>query len=496
MVMKKKPPIATPEQFEGNTLMRMITKNIKRVRFVDITLRDTLTLVGGDNDQGKSSLLDSYGFCMGGKLAIDMQPIRNGQQEGSIQCDFGDGQNVKLSVIRTLKRLGESEFTADVDVEIPGHVPPTRIEEFLKKLTGEYAFDPMAFDELKPDAQFETLQKLVGSFDFKKYAEDHKTLYTQRTDAKRDWTREQTAADNIAITVEPPGEREDEQALQNEMIATETRRSNRALGVNQIRTLRESAELAPIRLEEAKREIAEECARTVVRLEEQIAQLQKQIAEARAESEDAVTRAVFRINGERSDAEQKANELQARLDEAPPLPTAEELSAKLTATRELNRKIDHWDSQRKLQNQFQAAANEHKAKWEGLDKRVKDLDAAKDKAITEAQLPVSGIGFGEGYVTLQAEDGAGTIPWAQASEAIRIDASLALAMAMQPKLRVILIRNGSNIGKRIRQRIQQRAAEKGYRVVLEVVEEGEGTHVVIENGEVKGREPQTEGAAA
>ena len=488
MAIKKKPPVATPEELEGLTLMRMVTRNIKRVRFIDVTLRDTLTLVGGDNDQGKSSFLDSYGFCMGGKLAIDMQPIRNGQQEGSIQCDFGDGREIRLSVTRTLKRLGESEFTADVDVEIPGHVPPSRIEEFLKRLTGEFAFDPMAFDELESAAQFETLQKLVGNFDFKAHAAKRKKIFEERTVVGRDYERENSAAEAIVAAADPPCELIDETALTRELqeaglknTERAVRQGNREKAASKIADLRASVAQVDERIAIARSQA--EAAR-----DKEIARLEELIKRARLECEQAILTESESFLSEAAAAITEADALQKKLDEAGPLPEiidADAISARLEKARISNSKYTSWKQLADRRKEYADKAQIYAVKYDGLTEQLKQMDAERIKVIEDAQLPVPGIGFGDGYVTLQAEDGSGVIPWDQASEAIRIDASLALAMAMQPKLRVILIRNGSNIGRRIRQRIQERAAEKGYRVVLEVVEEGEGTHVVIEDGMVK-----------
>jgi len=509
MAPKPKLPTATAEQFEGHTLMRMVTRNVKRVKYVDITLQDgTMTVIGGDNDQGKSSFLDSYGFCMGGKAAINgaggklpitMGPIRNGQQEGSVQCDFGDGQKVTLSVIRTLKRLGESEFTADVDVEIPGHVPPKSIETFLRNLTNEYAFDPMAFDEMNAEQQFEALQKLVGNFDFKAHAAKHKTVYDERTVVGRDYERENSAAEAMVVPTDPPCELIDEDALTRELqeagqknTERAIRASNREKAVTKIAGLRDVAAQVDERIATARNQA--EAAR-----DKEIARLQEAIERARLDCEQAIQTESESHRAEAAAAIAEADSLQKRLDEAGPLPEetdTDAITARLQAARLNNARYVTWTQQRDRRKEHVDKANGHALNYDQLTKRLDELDAERLKVIEDAKLPVEGIGFGDGYVTLKAEDGAGTVPWAQASEAIRTDASLSLAMAMQPKLKVILIRNGSNIGKRIRQRIQQRAAERKYKVVLEVVEEGDGTHVVIEDGQVKAaRQPEGAGLA-
>lgn len=502
---KKKPP-ATPEQFEGATLMRMITKNIKRVRYVDVTFDDTLTLVGGDNEQGKTSFLDSFGFCMGGKDAIQMQPIRNGQQEGSIRCDFGDGKQVQLSVTRTLKRLGDSEFTSDVDLEIPGHVPPTAIETFLKKLTGEHAFDPMELDRMTDAERVDAVQKLVATFDFKKYTAERKKVFDRRTEVRRDLKREESAADSIMVKAQPPCELVDESALTAELQKAGQDNSDRATRKERRDKAKEWIEVERAAIAgldgDIVRFVAEsEAARdsTIEGFQRQIEELQRGIERTREVCVERCERETKRLRDAAAEAASRIADTEKRLAEAGELPDEVDtaaISAKLAQARESNAQYAAWKQERDRKAEHQTLANEHAEESEKLTQQIDALDAGKQKAIDEAKLPVGGIGFGDGYITLEASDGSGPTPWSQASEALRIDTSLALAMAMQPKLKVILIRNGSNIGKRIRQRIKERAGEQKYRIVLEVVEEGGGTHVIIEDGQVKSRADVDQQAAS
>lgn len=520
MATGKKKPLATPEQFEGATLMRMITKNVKRVRYVDVTFNDTLTLVGGDNEQGKTSYLDSFGFCMGGKDAIQMQPIRNGQQEGSVRCDFGDGKQVQLSVTRTLKRLGDSDFTSEVDVEIPGHVPPTAIESFLKKLTGEYAFDPMELDRMTDLERLEAIQKLVAGFDFKAYALKRDKIFKQRTEVGRDQKREQGAADSIMVKAQPPCELIDESELTRQIQEAgqkntdrATRASNRQRATEKIAELRAGAGAVAERIETATQKRVEEFGRfedqeglRIISIREQIQLLERQIITAQEGIETArvamrqgITDDIAALNAEAAEQRAKADEIQAKLDEAGELPEEIDttaISARLDQARESNAQYASWKQLRDRKAEHQKLADEHAEEYATLSKQIDALDAEKQKAVDDAKLPVAGIGFADGYITLEASDGSGPVPWSQASQALRTDTSLELAMAMKPKLKVILIRNGGEIGKRIRQRIRDRAGEQKYRVVLEVIEEGEGTHVIIEDGQVKQRASDSRGAAA
>jgi predicted ATPase len=131
---KKPRELATPDKFDGLTIMRMTVQNVKAVRYIDITFDDTMTIVGGDNAQGKSSFLGSYDWLFGGREAIDHDPIRTGEAEGFIAADFGDGKSVQLSVKRTLMRVGENDFACgDVEIDMPGYITPSQRETFLEE---------------------------------------------------------------------------------------------------------------------------------------------------------------------------------------------------------------------------------------------------------------------------------------------------------------------------------------------------------------------------
>jgi hypothetical protein len=176
-----------------------------------------------------------------------------------------------------------------------------------------------------------------------------------------------------------------------------------------------------------------------------------------------------------------ANELVAKIEAAGPLPPLEDadaISAKLEAARAANARYAAWKQQRDKKAAYQAEADRLAKESEELDGIIVGLKKAKQDAIEAAKLPVAGLGIEDGYITLNG------VTWSQASRAERIDASTAIAMALNPKLKVILIRDGSNLGKAMKERIRQRAIEHGYRVLMEVVDDTGGTHVVIEDGVV------------
>lgn len=483
-------PIAKPDDFDGLTLMHLRVENSRRLRLADISIDRPLTLIGGDNAQGKSSLLDSLVMLVGDKKVIKnvtLNPIHNGEQVGVITADFGDGQDVRLTVTKRLKRVGDDDFTAELDVEIPGYITPSRVQEFLNALAGEMTFDPLEFDSLPEAKQFELLRRFVPDFDFADNQAVYDAVFKARTDINRDLKRAQAAADAIQVSEDPPYERVDEAALTSELRAVgehnadvEMRRNNRSLIVQRIADLRDSAAKLRSQIDIDCREITETYEQDIRDIEDQIRELKQRIENKRKALADKLKEVRESLTRQAAEKTEQADALQKKIDSAAPLPElkdAGEIEKKLEAARAQNKVIDDWEARRNRKAEHQAEADRLAKQSESLTADLAELQRRRQEAIQKARLPIDGLGFGDGYVTLNGQR------WTDASTAERVDASTAIAMALNPKIRTILIRNGSIVGKKIRERIQQRAAERGYRVLMEIVDDtGANSHVFIEDG--------------
>lgn len=132
------------------------------------------------------------------------------------------------------------------------------------------------------------------------------------------------------------------------------------------------------------------------------------------------------------------------------------------------------------------AAKENEAK--GLTDRIARLDGEKAKALEDARFPVPGLSFTDTGVTLN------DLPLEQASAAQQLRVSLAVGLALNPKLKVLLIRDASLLDEESMRLVAKMADEADAQVWLEIVGKG-GTGVVIEDGAVEGQQSLLEGAA-
>jgi DNA repair exonuclease SbcCD ATPase subunit len=114
-----------------------------------------------------------------------------------------------------------------------------------------------------------------------------------------------------------------------------------------------------------------------------------------------------------------------------------------------------------------------------LAKEIEILDAAKAKMLAEAKMPVPGLAVDESGISLN------TIPLSQCSSAEQLKVSVAIGLAQNPELKIMLCRDGSLLDDDSLKALGVLAAEAGAQVWLERVGEGAECSVVIEDGSVK-----------
>ena len=186
-------------------------------------------------------------------------------------------------------------------------------------------------------------------------------------------------------------------------------------------------------------------------------------------------RAVARI----AETEAKIRELQHEAEGlAPALSRArvdvEPLKARLATVEDDNEKLranDHYDE---LKGQFQTA----NFASDTLTAQIQAIDDRKAAALAGAAFPVDGLSFNEDGVLYDGR------PLEQASSAELTRISTAVAMAANPKLKVVIIHDGSLLDDDNLRVIAEMAAANDYQIWIEKVDASGEVVVVIEDGQV------------
>lgn len=430
-------------------IIELSVERIKRILAVALKPSGEIVTIAGKNGAGKSTLLDSIEWALGGARGIQAKPIRKGETTGRIQVKLGD-QDVELIVTRTFSEGKRPELTVTT---ADGFTPPGGAQAVLDKLLGDLSFDPHAFDRMDEREKFNELLRVFPiGVDPVQIKGLNDTDYAKRTEVNREAKQKRQLAAAVIVPTEIPADRADESALIDQM--QEAAESN-----------------AQIEQRKAKRADAE---REVVNLTAEAKKARDSAIELRRQAD------AYDVTADR--AEDETAELRKKLDSAPPLPEVIDISAiraKLEAAQAANRTYDSAQAAIAKRAELNTAAEVAEAESSNLTSRMAAREKEKAEAIATAKFPVAGLSVGDGVVTL---DG---LPLEQASTSDRTKVSVAIAMAANPQLRVILIRDGSLLDEASLAQIESMAKDADYQVWIERVDSTGTVGFVIEDGSVK-----------
>lgn len=412
--------------------MRIIgleAENFKRIRAVSLRPDGHAVVIGGQNGAGKSSVIDSIEAALGGKGAAPAEPVRRGEDHARVVVDLGD-----IVVKRTFSENGSKLVVTSKEGAV-FQSPQT----MLDKLVGALSFDPLRFSRMEPKEQVATLRALVG-LDFTAMDEERARVFAERTEVTRTVKSLRAMLDGTPDNPDAPN------AEVSVSLLTEELQSRRAKN--------EAKRTATIELEGLRAQGGTLVDRIDV-LKEQLKMAQEQLEEVKAKG--IALRAQV-------DAMQGADEA-AILEQ---LKFAEATNAKVRAKQQRAKLADELGH---------AGTNEA-----DLTRRIAAIDEKKQEMLAAAKFQVPGLAFDDNGVTLNG------LPFKQASSAEQLRASVAIGIATNKDLRILLIRDGALLDDASLSFIAKQAADADAQLWVEVVgREGTAT-VVIEDGSVRGSE--------
>jgi len=416
---------------------------VKRIKVVDITCdaNEDIITIGGNNAQGKTSVLDSIMYALAGGKTIPDKPVRDGEESAKIVLDIGD-----FIITRTMRGSKSS-----VKVETKDGMSPKQPQATLTKLCGPIAFDPLEFARMKPKEQLSTLRTLLG-VDTSELDAEIQSTFNKRAEVNKEGVRLKGEFESIVF--EPDLEHVDVKALTVEIEKASTHNLLKGQagvtlsGIQKgLRDLEESDELSNGRIEKLKTEIAD--------MESHI-------------EKNAVLRSG--LLNDKLEVEKFIEEFK-EVD-------VEVLREKVAKAEEVN------DNVRKQKESEIAAAKleSQRGTSKVLGDKLEVLRAKKDHALSSIEYPIDGLTMGDDGLLWNGQ------PFEQASSAESTQVSVALGMANNPKLRVMLIRDGSLLDGSTMESIREMAKGKDYQIWIERVGTSDDNSIIIEDGEVLEKE--------
>jgi DNA repair exonuclease SbcCD ATPase subunit len=423
-------------------IVRLNAENIKRLSAVEITPNGNLVEITGKNGQGKTSVLDAIYWALAGTKPIQGKPVRDGADTGSVTIDLGE-----YVVTRKFRVRDDGEYTTSLTVANKDGAKYSDPQKLLNALVGDLTFDPLDFSRMKPLDQVVALRALVPGYDFAEADRLNKKDFEARTDVNRDIRDLQARVEAITVPDGTPDERVDLAALMDEL--------QKALDAN----------------EEARRHAERLSSHTaaIASLEDEIRRGRSDIARLQSD--------IAQIEKAIADKELGIEEYRDLIDNLGPTQTGVDTTGvrlRISESEMINRSVELKKQRRALNAELRAKTEESAS----LTGSISARKAAAAKAVREADLPVEGLELTEDSVLLNG------VPFDQASDAEQLRVSIAVAGAMNPRLRVIRVRDGSLLDDDSMAALASYAEANGLQVWVETVQSGREAAIVIEDGHV------------
>lgn len=436
--------MSNPEIKGPLTIAGFYAENIKRISVVNITPTGPMVQITGKNGQGKSSVMDAIHMALASAAVVPERPIRKGAKEGIIKLDLGE-----VKVTRKFDMKEGKEFTTRLVLEAANGTRFTSPQTVLDSLYGALTMNPLDFLEAGEEAQFKTLRAFVKGIDFAAIEGQNKTDHENRTDENRKAKELKAQAAGIIV---PDGTWEKIDVTQVVADLEAAEEHNKTLTMRQQR--RVDAENRIIQERKAAQERRDE----IYRLKNRIAALEEEAA-ALEESADTYVQ---------------------RLATAEPLPEEIDTAAlrqKITQAQTVNANADKAARKKELLD----LAGKHEAASQALTDAMEARSEHVRASIAAAEMPVPGLTLEDGKVYLNGI----ALPDANRAEQLRL--SIAVAMALNPTIRVIRIKDGGNdLDEDSMAIMKGMAEERGYQIWIERIKaEGGPPAIVMEDGHAK-----------
>lgn len=425
-------------------IVRLEAANVKRLKAVEIVPGpdDSLVVIRGNNANGKSSVLDSIAYALGGKRVQPPRVVRDGTEEAFVVVEFDDGT--------VIERRWEATGKTVLEVRDRDGVAQRSPQALLDSLVGRLSFDPLAFLALDGAKQSAAVQQVLG-LDFTETDREQQAAYDERTVVNREKDRAKArleALPRVAKVVETIN------------VPALLKEQERLLGIERANAvLAQKAQAAQAAVDQVTVQYKDTAA-LVKKLEQELADAKLKLGALKERGENARTDA---------DAAQKAFE------------SAEDVDLELVNVRA---KLEEAQAQNEAarknaeRDELAATVKAKEKESEDLTEKITSLEAWKAKKMAEAKFPVPGLTFT--LTGLKLND----VPFEQASQAERLRVSVAMGLATNPKVRVLLVREGSALDDKSLVLLAKLAHDADAQVWLECVSKG-GAGIIIEDGEVE-----------
>jgi hypothetical protein len=411
-------------------------ENVKRVKAVKIEpTANGLTIVGGKNNQGKTSVLDAICWALGGERYRPSEP----QREGSVIPPY---LHVVLSNGLVVERKGKNSDLKVID-------PKGRKggQQLLNEFVEQLALDLPKFIQASNKEKAQTLLQIIGVGDkLFELEQQEKEIYNQRhaigqiADQKKKFAAEQPYYPDAPKELISAS---DLIKQQQEILARN--------GENQRK--RENLRTLEFNYNEVQKQIAD-LEKRLISLKAQRDQLDADIAIAR--------KTVEQLHDE----------------------STAELEANITNIEEINRKVRANMDKDKAEMDAQEYINQYNA----LTVKLEEVRQAKIDLLKGADLPLPGLSVVDGELTYQGHK------WDNMSGSDQLKVAVAIVRKLNPKCGFVLMDKLEQMDLDTLTEFGTWLEQEGLQAIATRVSTGPECEIIIEDGYVVGADKPAEEA--
>jgi DNA repair exonuclease SbcCD ATPase subunit len=393
-------------------ILELSIRNLRKIEAVDITPKSNIIKIEGKNGNGKTTVLDSIFFALaGGKIPDGV--IKDKESKSIITVKF-DNYIVKKTI---------TDINNYLSVETIEGLRPKNPQSFLNDLVGKIAFDPLEFIRMKNDDQLKVLKKAMG---IEEKINQLKIDETQSMEERKFSGRELDRYKELCkIVVKEISEPTSISEIVKELDRLQEKRQDYIEEMNNIKIMKNRK----------------------IEIESKIKEYEKFLLDLQEENKKLLIKLnVFE--------EETLNEAMDKVDHDI-----------------INKKVilDQHEVVQTEYNKYKVYADnkkiflEKEKSYNDLDKKVESIRQQIKDTLNNSRLPIPGLEMTDDQLLYENHT------FENVCESSKLKISIYLSMAMNPKLKIILIRDGSLLDKDSLKEIETMADKEDYQIWIEKV---------------------------
>ena len=405
-------------------------ENVKRIKAVALTPSPTgLTIVGGNNNQGKTSVLDALAWALGGEKFRPTAAVRDGAlAPPHLKVILSNG------VVVERKGKNSSLTVTDPTGQRSG-------QQLLNAFVEPLALDLPRFMQASDKDKADTLLNIIGVGDaLTGLDREIKALYDRRTVIGQIGAQKRHAAEELTEYPDAPSE---------PVSAIELIQQQQEILLRNAENQRQRMKLA--QLEEQEKQLG----RRVQELSQELEMVEHQLTAVQQDVQDA-TKTVAQLQDE----------------------STAELEQSIRNVEEINRQVSANLAKSKAQDEAERYAQEYTA----LTEQIKAKRTARMDLLNGADLPLTGLGVEDGSLTYNGKH------WQDMSGSDQLRVATAIVRRLNPDCGFVLLDKLEQMDLATLAEFGSWLQAEGLQAIATRVSTGGECQIIIEDGRVKDAE--------